>query len=103
MNRPFFLLAAATIAIVVGGAVAGGETPSPATSLTLKQAEEVALRNQPTMREAHGLLEAAEGRVEEARSGYLPQVSVSATYERTTSNYAPRPGILPTSISNGMG
>ena len=74
MTRLFPLLAAALIAIVVGGAVAGGETPPPPTSLTLKQAEEAALRNQPTMREAHGLLEAAEGRVEEARSGYLPQV-----------------------------
>jgi outer membrane protein len=103
--RPLLLplLASAMIAIVIVSAVAAGETPAVPASLTLKQAEQTALQNQPTMQEAHGLLEAAEGRVEQARAGYLPQVSLSATYERTTSNYAPRPGILPTSISNGMG
>ncbi len=97
------LIAPAMIAMGLGRAVAAGDTPPPPAALTLRQAEEAALRNQPTMRQAHGLLEAAEGRVEEARAGYLPQVALSATYERTTSNYAPRPGILPTSVSNGMG
>jgi outer membrane protein len=77
------------------GAAAGGE------SLTLHQAEQTALRNQPTVREAHGLLEAAEGRVEEARAGYLPQVTATASYERTTGNFSTRPGVLPNSISSG--
>jgi outer membrane protein len=102
-SRPLFapMLAALAVAIFVAGAVADGE-PAPApTILTLKQAEDTALRNQPAIWEARGQLEAAEGRVEQARSGYLPQVAASATYERTTSNYAPRPGILPTSISTG--
>jgi outer membrane protein len=65
--------------------------------LTLVEAESTALRNQPTITQAHGLLEAAEGRVEEARAGYLPQVTLNGTYERTTGNFAPHPGLLPAS------
>jgi outer membrane protein len=60
----------------------------------------LALRNQPLVLEARGQLEAAEGRVEEARAGYLPQVTATATYERTTANYAPRPGTVPTGVTN---
>jgi outer membrane protein len=71
---------------------------APVKSLTLRQAEETALRNQPTLTQAHGLLEAAEGRVEEARAGYLPQVTLAGTYERTTGNFAPRPGALPACV-----
>ncbi len=82
-----------------GDGVAAGTTP-----LSLQQAEQTALQNQPNVRAAHGLQEAAEGRVEEARSGYLPQVTVTGSYERTTGNFATRPGVLPTSLTtNGMG
>jgi outer membrane protein len=81
------------VGISVGAAAAGPETaPDRAESLTLRQAEQTALRNQPTVREAHGLYEAAEGRVEEARAGYLPQVTVTGSYERTTANPTLRPG-----------
>jgi len=71
------------------------------TSLTLHQAEQTALRNQPTVRQAHGLYEAAEGRVEEARAGYLPQVSVTGSYERTTANFSERPGFVPQNLNTG--
>ena len=57
--------------------------PAPRT-LSLSQAEETALRHQPTLRQAHGQTEAAEGRVEEARAGYLPQATATAGYQRTT-------------------
>ncbi len=89
------------VAAVVLAASADGEPPPAPTPLSLKQAEAAALRNQPTLMEAQGLLEAAEGRVEQARSGYLPQITVNGTYERTTSNFAPRPGVLPNSLSTG--
>ncbi|HVU52914.1 MAG TPA: TolC family protein, partial [Polyangia bacterium] len=48
---------------------------------------------------------AANGRVGEARSGYLPQVTGTATYERTTANYVFRPGvnIAPSNTMAGMG
>jgi outer membrane protein len=84
-------LFAATVLSLVTIAPAARAADAP-EALTLKQAEETAVRNQPTMRQAHGLLEAAEGRVEQARAGYLPQVSLSATYERTTGNPALHPG-----------
>jgi outer membrane protein len=73
---------------------AGASAPA-GPSLTLAQAEQNALRNQPTVRQAVGQTEVAAGRVEEARAGYLPQVLGLATYERTTANFAPRPGTLP--------
>ncbi len=78
--------------------------PAAATPLSLQQAEQTALRNQPNVLAARGLQEAAEGRVEEARSGYLPQVTVTGSYERTTGNFATRPGVLPQSLTTpGMG
>lgn len=101
-SRPLILplFALALVAIVLAAA-ADGEPAAAPTSLSLKQAEETALHNQPVLVQAHGLLEAAEGRVEQARAGYLPQVTVNGTYERTTSNFAPRPGVLPNSLSTG--
>jgi outer membrane protein len=59
--------------------LAGANVPV-GPSLTLAQAEQNALRNQPTVREAVGQTEAAAGRVEEARAGYLPQVNATGTY-----------------------
>ena len=66
-----------------------------ADSLTLSQAEAEALRHQPAVLQAQGQVAAAEGRVEEARSGYLPQPSLTGTYQRITANFAQRPGQLP--------
>jgi outer membrane protein len=95
------------VGILVGARAADDDSPaavSGPTSLTLKQAEQTALRNQPNVRAARGLQEAAEGRVEEARAGYLPQVTLTGTYERTTGNFASRPGVLPQSLTtSGMG
>src|SRR5206468_9331184 len=48
-------------------------------ALTLSEAEQNALRYQTTLRQAAGQTEAAAGRVEEARSGYLPQLTGIAT------------------------
>ncbi|HEY4395577.1 MAG TPA: TolC family protein [Polyangia bacterium] len=104
--RPFALLTIPLVMIgifaVASAADDGGA--SAATALTLHQAEQTALKNQPTVHEAQGLLEAAQGRVEEARAGYLPQVTLGGTYERTTGNFASRPGTLPQSLmTSGMG
>ncbi|HEY4186723.1 MAG TPA: TolC family protein [Polyangia bacterium] len=67
--------------------------------LSLARAEAIALDHQPTVAEAAGQTEASEGRVEEARSGYLPQVALTGVYQRTTGNFAPRPGGLPANVA----
>jgi outer membrane protein len=94
--------------LMTGGLVLAAATPDDPNAqvkpLTLGEAEATALRNQPTLTQARGLLEAAEGRVEESRAGYLPQVTLNGTYERTTGNFAPRPGLLPsTGGTSGTG
>jgi outer membrane protein len=109
--HPRPLLALTLPLLMTGGLVLAASTPddprAPVKPLTLVEAESTALRNQPTITQAHGLLEAAEGRVEEARAGYLPQVTLNGTYERTTGNFAPHPGLLPstggTSGTTGTG
>jgi outer membrane protein len=82
-----------------GGATTAGEPTAHAERLTLADAEQNALRHQPNMLRAAGQTEAAEGRVEEARSGYLPQVNASGVYQRTTGNFAQRPGVIPQSTA----
>jgi outer membrane protein len=83
---------------------AGSVTLPTGPALTLAQAEQNTLKHQPTVRQAEGQTEAAAGRVEEARAGYLPQVTGTGTYERTTGNYASRPGAVPANLTttNGM-
>jgi outer membrane protein len=70
--------------------------------LTLEQAEQSALRHQPSIRQAQADAEAAVGQVEQARSAYLPQLGLTGTYQRTTGNYAARPGALPQTANNGV-
>ncbi|MFL5309931.1 MAG: TolC family protein [Myxococcales bacterium] len=71
---------------------------APARVLTLEEAQRVAQERQPQLRAARGSTQAAEGRVEQSRSGLLPQLSASAEYLRTTTNFIfspsgiPRPG-----------
>jgi outer membrane protein len=85
--------------IPAGEMVARASDGAPSSStgvgatLTLSQAEESALRSQPTLRQAHAQTDAAEGRVEQARSGYLPQAAFTGTYERISTQPQPRPGI----------
>lgn len=69
--------------------------PAPPRQLTLQVAVSQALKLQPTLRQAHAQTNAAEGRVQQARAGYLPQVIGTAAYQRTTGNYATRPGAIP--------
>ncbi|HEX4337638.1 MAG TPA: TolC family protein [Polyangiaceae bacterium] len=78
--------AAARIATVLGvlavvpAAFAAEEQPPRV--LRLDDAVATAVKNQPTVLVARAQTEAARGRVEQARSGYLPQVTGSALFER---------------------
>jgi len=67
--------------------------------LTLSAAMAQALKTQPTMRQAQAQTRAAQGRVEQARAGYLPQVTGTAAYQRTTGNFVVRPGSIPNNIA----
>ena len=78
----------------LAGAMFAADAPPSVKVLSLATAEETALRHQPTLEQAFGQVEAAEGRVEQARAGYLPQLNGAATYQRTTANFAPRPGFV---------
>ncbi len=77
----------------------GSAASRPRTSLSLSQAQERALRYQPSLRQARGQTEAAEGRTDQARSGYLPQASLTGSYQRTTGNFTLRPGATPSNLS----
>ena len=68
---------------------------SPGRVLTLAEAQRVAEERQPQLRAARGTTEAAEGRVEQSRSGLLPQLSAASGLERTTNNFLFRPGVTP--------
>ena len=73
----------------------GHQIPPKTQQLTLSAAIAQALKTQPTVRQAKAQTRAAEGRVGQARAGYLPQVTGTAAYQRTTGNFAPRPGAIP--------
>jgi outer membrane protein len=62
--------------------------------LTLEEAVHTARGNQPQLRQAHANTNAAEARADEARAPLLPQLGVSAQYQRTTNNIALRPGFV---------
>src|SRR5207302_1634810 len=66
---------------------------APARVLTLAEAQRVAQERQPQLRAARGSTQAAEGRVEQSRSGLLPQLSAAADYQRSTNNFLFRPGV----------
>lgn len=76
-----------------------GTAASGKPVLTLAEAERSARERQPQLQQARSLTGAASARANEARAPLLPQVTGSALYERTTGNFAPRPGQLPSSVS----
>lgn len=105
------LLVAAALALATGAPVARAQAPAsppPAAAtpaagprvLTLREAVRQAVELQPQLLQARAGTEAAEARSNQARSSLLPQVSGSASYERTTANFTPRPGLTPSNLGN---
>lgn len=68
--------------------------------LTLAEALATAAERQPQLRQARANTEAARARHNEALAPLLPQLSGNANYQRSTSNYAARPGSVPTNIND---
>jgi outer membrane protein len=65
---------------------------APRKSISLKEAVDLALRTHPSGEQARANVDVASARVEESRAPYLPQVTASAQYQRTTGNVVVRPG-----------
>lgn len=63
--------------------------------LTLQQALQVALERHPDLTQAQAEAQAAAARADQARAPLLPQLSGNASYQRTTGNFALRPGFVP--------
>jgi outer membrane protein len=68
--------------------------------LTLNEAVQTARAHQPQLRVARANTEAAGALADLARSPLLPQIALTAGYDRATANYIFRPGVAPTSASN---
>jgi outer membrane protein len=70
----------------------------------LDDAVATALQNQPLVLQSRAQTEAAAGRVEQARSGYLPQVTGTAQYQRvhgSVASSAANAGVTPTGTLSG--
>jgi outer membrane protein len=96
-------VAAALGLLVIAKAAFAAEERAPRV-LRLDDAVTTALQNQPTVLVARAQTEAAAGRVEQARSGYLPQVTGTALYERIHGNSTSRAasaGIGPVTATAG--
>ncbi len=66
--------------------------PSSARRLTLADALAMARARQPVLRRARAQTEASRARANLAEAPLYPQVEASASYQRTTANFTPRPG-----------
>jgi outer membrane protein len=73
---------------------------APPRELRLDEALRLAERQQPNLRQARAVAEAASARARQALAPMLPQVSMGLGYSRSTANFAPRPGAIPSSISS---
>ncbi|HZZ82929.1 MAG TPA: TolC family protein [Anaeromyxobacteraceae bacterium] len=69
--------------------------PPPGRILTLEEALKSAREHQPQLQQARASTAAASARADEALAPLLPQVSGNASYQRTTENFAARPGSTP--------
>lgn len=85
MRAPF----PALLILAVAAPALAAEAPR---TLTLDEALETAREHQPQIRQAQASTGAAEARVDEARASLLPQVSGSASYQRSTANSVTRVG-----------
>jgi len=68
-------------------------------TLTLEGALSMARTRQPAVRRARAQTQVMAARASQAEAPLYPQVEASATYQRTTANFTPRPGATPSSLT----
>src|SRR5450631_2830716 len=109
-RRPILLSRLALSVAACGHlAVAHGQEPLPDHSttpfaakgppLSLAEAETLALRNQPSLRQSEASVDVDRARVEQARAPYFPQLAGTLQYQLTTGNFVPRPGSVLTNAT----
>jgi outer membrane protein len=76
-------------------------TDAPARILTLAEAERAAVERQPQLLVARAQTASATAQAEQTGAPLLPQVNASAQYQRSTGNFAPRPGAFPSAPATG--
>jgi outer membrane protein len=69
-------------------------------ALTLNEAVQTARAHQPELREARANTEAAGALADLARAPLLPQIALTAGYDRATANFIFRPGVPASSAAN---
>jgi outer membrane protein len=83
-------------------AVVAAQVTAPSGKLlSLKEAEQKALASQPQITQAKAQSGAADAQADQARAPLLPQLTGTAAYSRSTANFVPRPGSLPSGVSTG--
>ena len=87
MRGPSFLFTALLFAAIP----CCGQTPQ---TMTLQEAEQIAIQNHPQIQAATQLASAATARVQEARSSYYPQVNGSLTGAEAEHNSRVAAGVL---------
>jgi len=97
------MMIAAALLATAAAAAAPTASPEPrpalARTLTLEEALQTARALQPQLRQAAAQTDAAVARADQSLAPLLPQVMGTGIYERTTGNFAPRPGSLPSGIT----
>ena len=73
----------------------------PGRVLTLDQALQTARKNQPQIWQAQANRDASAARADELRAPLLPQLNLTAGYQRSTANFVARPGSVPSSVMTG--
>ena len=77
----YFSLCAALISFLVPAGLCA-QSIAPGQALTLQQAVDIGLRNQPTIAASAFAVRAAEARIGEAQANYYPQVNLTGSYQR---------------------
>lgn len=94
--------AAFALCLVYITPLAAQQTPQVATPrvLSLRDALQAAKDHQPQLQLARAQTQAAQARADQARAPILPQLSGTASYQRTTANFVARPGAVPSQFAS---
>lgn len=81
-----------SLTLLVLAVAARAQEPAAETPLSLSEVLRMAARNHPALEAGAHDLDAAQEGLGVARAGFLPRLTLDASYSRTTANYAARPG-----------